>query len=84
MSIWLEIHCDVGSDTPDPSRSYSDRTCYGHQNAFPSSGGVTTQEAYGSARRKANATGWKRRRFEWGTGWVCPHCRKFPPTEETK
>lgn len=79
MSIWLEIHCDVRSEVPDPARDHNDRICWGHQNRYPMSGGTTPQAAYAGARREANARRWVRRKFEWGMGWVCPHCQKFPP-----
>lgn len=82
MSIWLEIHCDVRSEVADPRKvntGHSDIYCWSIRNDNPASSGANTQDAYAGARREANRQHWKRRRFEWGTGWVCPHCRQFPP-----
>lgn len=85
MSVWVEIHCDVRSEVPDPARGYADNICYGHQNDYPMSGGLTVDDAYAYAVKVAKQRGWAKRRVMPGgrLGWVCPHCLKFPPLAES-
>jgi hypothetical protein len=78
MGYWIEIHCDINSDVADETRPYFDRTCFNHQNHNPGLMTFSSQLGIQEIRRRAKAIGWK---HHYITGWICPHCQKFPPKD---
>jgi hypothetical protein len=83
VTYWIEVHCDVRSDTPGDGPNLGRPWCRTNVNDNPAARGPSPQEAAQSAIRRATKQGWVRRHmnedgFRW-LGWVCPHCQKFPP-----
>lgn len=86
MSYWVEVHCDVRSETPNPSLSGLNNgdVCHSLSNNNPATMiwsfiGLSVQRVQRTARKQ----GWVKRQVNGERGaWVCPHCQKFPPSRD--
>lgn len=83
MSIWLEIHCDIGSSGP-PGRVATSGYCYTHNTNNPGELCGNKREDFVSTLRamhqEAREAGWL---FKGGK-WHCPNCRKMLLQQETE
>lgn len=73
MSVWVEIHCEVGSYETDPENILR-FICDTSEGIHPSCMGMTVNTAYKEASKSAREAGWKNKQ---GIGWVCPGCLKY-------
>ena len=80
MSVWIELHCDIGSHGP-PDRVSNSPYCYTHNTNNPGelcgNNHTDVTAVFRAMRREAQEAGWL---FKGGK-WHCPNCRKMLVSE---